>query len=171
MNCDSNQNLYDHAFFPSKWVPLLVGIGSLVFVGMFIFIFIKHGPEWSTILGLCFFGFCFIVSIFLAFWFSRKVTVGVNRNGIFIWRYGVVPWGQVKGFELWQFGYGKHAQNCILISLHDPDSFFARLSALLRWGRLSTKKRVPIMQTNVAICLKKLLPILQNYHRDIMQNG
>ena len=114
----------------------------------------------------------FVIAGLVGFFFVKKrISLGLNHNGLYVRNYGIVPWSQIKSFEIGRFGFGNSRQKCIFVSLHDPDSFFSE-NQIPWWrsNRRMTKNRVLILSSSVSLKLKKLLPLLQDYHQDVLQN-
>lgn len=176
MNYQNDPYLYDHAFYQKRW-PLLLGVlffGAIAGLGAYELFFkgVYSTLAFWKMIFMFVSGLAFVVigliGIFLA---PKRISLGLNKNGLYVKGSGVVPWSQVKGFEIGKFGFGNTKQKCIFVSLHDPDSFFSE-NKIPWWrsNRRMTKDRVVVVGNTVPLKLKKLLPLLQDYHRDVLQN-
>jgi len=128
--------------------------------------------EWWKAIFIFVLGLAFVIASLVGFFLVKKrIALGFNHNGLYVRSYGVVPWSQIKSFEIGKFGFGNSRQECIFVSLHDPESFFSMTP--LSWkcaNRRMTKDRVLIVGRSVSMSLKKLLPFLQTYHQDVLQS-
>ena len=177
MNYQNDQYLYDHFFYQKKW-PLFLGVfffGIVAVVGAYDLFFNQADVKFELWKGLLVFivGFAFFVLSLVACFFAKKrVSLGLNRNGLYVRYYGLVLWSQIKKIEIGWFGFGSSKQKCIFISLYDPESFFS--SNPLPWWRAyrrATKDRIPIFGSTIPIKLKKLFGLLQTYQKDVLQNS
>lgn len=168
MNYSSDQSLYDHCLYPSRWPFLVMGVLGLI-AGLVLCVLawyrtVDASELWwiATIIGLGVFSLgMFVCSIFV----PRMLMVGIRSDGVFIRRYGMVLWDDIKQFDIVTATINGSTEKNIYITLHNPDDFFARLPSWhQRLGKYATQSRVVIQGSFVSMKIEKLRDLLQESH-------
>jgi len=167
--------LFDHVFHFRRWpfvvvtvfVGILWGVVSCVYLSEVLAGKTSDGGLGATV----FFGLLFLFMLFGSWWKwnpKKRLTVGVNADGVFVRNLGMVLWSDIKGFKIRSIGSGLGKQKYLWIILHGQDDFFKRnkkrrLARRVALGQIVLPKHI-IPQSIVSIKLEKILKLLRQYH-------
>ncbi len=174
MNHFSVQPIYDYSIYPSRWPFIFFSV--LFWVGFIVAcLFVYNGSinlaNWEWLAMVVGSGLMAFVMTICAVVIPRRITVGINSEGVFVRRYGMVLWSEIKGFEIDNKVVNGHVETNIFIKLHNSDDFFSRLTKWhQRLGRHATHGRVAIPASLVSMKLEALLNLLQECHHSSMQH-
>lgn len=140
----NDPKLYDRVFYPKiKPVFFLVSVFLAVICLFF------DAP-------LSFFGGIAVIHLLFLWFYSKRLSAGISRDGLYVRGYGMISWNKIKEFDtkavFWWPGwfmasFWGAAQQAIIVSLVDP------------------KKDIKIIENDISIKAKEFIKILEEYRQ------